>query len=126
MLQSIDIQWKDHLLEMDHIKEGIGMRGYGQRDPLIEYKKEGFRLFNELISRIKEQTIQHLFMVQEYREEEERERRRRIKVQREIDQAAHAAGSEKPVPVQRKQPKVGRNDPCICGSGKKYKKCCGQ
>ncbi|MEW6381948.1 MAG: preprotein translocase subunit SecA [bacterium] len=125
MLQSIDLQWKDHLLEMDHIKEGIGMRGYGQRDPLIEYKKEGFRLFNDLIDRIREQTIQHLFMVQEYREEEERERRRRIKVQREIDQAARA-GAEKQAPIQRKQPKVGRNDPCLCGSGKKYKKCCGQ
>jgi len=126
MLQSIDIQWKDHLLEMDHIKEGIGMRGYGQRDPLIEYKKEGFQLFNDLITRIKEQTIQHLFMVQEYREEEERERRRRMKVQREVDQAAHAAGSEKQVPIQRKEPKIGRNDLCSCGSGKKYKKCCGQ
>jgi preprotein translocase subunit SecA len=126
MLQSIDIQWKDHLLEMDHIKEGIGMRGYGQRDPLIEYKKEGFQLFNDLISRIKEQTIQHLFKVQEYREEEERERRRRMKVQREVDQAARAASNEKHIPIQRKQPKIGRNDPCICGSGKKYKKCCGQ
>ncbi|MEW5801494.1 MAG: preprotein translocase subunit SecA [bacterium] len=125
MLQSIDINWKDHLLEMDHMKEGIGMRGYGQRDPLIEYKKEGFQLFNDLIHRIKEQTIQHLFMVQEYREEEERERRRRVKVQREIDQAARASG-EKQMPVQRKQPKVGRNDPCVCGSGKKFKKCCGQ
>jgi len=126
MLQSIDIQWKDHLLEMDHIKEGIGMRGYGQRDPLIEYKKEGFQLFNDLIGRIKEQTIQHLFKVQEYREEEERERRRRMKVQREVDQAARAASNEKQIPIQRKQPKIGRNDPCICGSGKKYKKCCGQ
>jgi len=126
MLQSIDLQWKDHLLEMDHIKEGIGMRGYGQRDPLIEYKKEGFRLFNDLIKRIKEQTVEHLFRFQEVREEEERERRRRMKVQRELDMAARAAGREKQMPVQRKQPKIGRNDPCICGSGKKYKKCCGQ
>lgn len=124
ILQSIDLQWKDHLLEMDHIKEGIGMRGYGQRDPLIEYKKEGFRLFNELIERIKEQTIQHLFRVQEVREEEERERQRRQKVQREVDQAAQAG--VKLSPIQRAQPKVGRNDPCPCGSGKKYKKCCGQ
>ncbi len=123
-LQSIDLQWKDHLLEMDHIKEGIGMRGYGQKDPLIEYKREGFQLFNDLIDRIKEQIVQHLFMVQEYREEEEREKRRRVRVQRTIDQSARASGKQ--TPIQRKAPKVGRNEPCPCGSGKKYKKCCGK
>ena len=123
-LQSIDLQWKEHLMEMDHIKEGIGMRGYGQKDPLIEYKKEGFQLFNDLIDRIKEQTVQHLFMVQEYHEEEERERKRRVKVQRQVSMAARASGRQ--TPVQRKEPKVGRNAPCPCGSGKKYKKCCGR
>ncbi|MBN1226076.1 MAG: SEC-C domain-containing protein, partial [Deltaproteobacteria bacterium] len=123
-LQSIDLQWKEHLMEMDHIKEGIGMRGYGQKDPLIEYKKEGFQLFNDLIDRIKEQTIQHLFMVQEYHEEEERERKRRAKVQHQVALAARAVGKQ--TPVQRKEPKVGRNAPCPCGSGKKYKKCCGR
>lgn len=123
-LQSIDLQWKEHLMEMDHIKEGIGMRGYGQKDPLIEYKKEGFQLFNDLIDRIKEQTVQHLFMVQEYHEEEEREKKRRVKVQRQVALAARASGKQ--TPVQRKEPKVGRNAPCPCGSGKKYKKCCGR
>ena len=95
MLQSIDIQWKDHLLEMDHIKEGIGMRGYGQRDPLIEYKKEGFQTFQRPDYRIKEQTIQHLFMVQEYREEEEgAERKRRARVQNQLAMAARAAAKQ--------------------------------
>ena len=78
------------------------MRGYGQKDPLIEYKKEGFQLFNDLIDRIKEQTVQHLFMVQEYHEEEERERKRRVKVQRQVDMAARAVGRQEP--VHRKEP----------------------
>ncbi|MGA1841203.1 MAG: preprotein translocase subunit SecA [bacterium] len=125
MLSTIDTLWKDHLYAMDHLKEGIGMRGYGQKDPLIEYKKEGFDMFNEMIWMIKLQTVSHLFMIQSVREEEEKERQRRMKVQQQLEAAKKAGGVV--VPQQRKkEKKVGRNEPCPCGSGKKYKKCCGR
>jgi preprotein translocase subunit SecA len=124
MLQTVDSLWKDHLLSMDHLKEGIGLRGYAQQDPLIVYKKEGFEMFQNMISRIKEQTLGILFRIQIAEPEEIRELRR----PQQQNLTFSGAGDEEPrrKPVKRKSKKVGRNDPCPCGSGKKYKKCCGR
>ena len=124
-LQTIDSLWKEHLLAMDHLKEGIGLRGYGQRNPLQEYQKEGFDMFSELVSSIKEETIQKLFRVQIARPEEVT---RFEKVQKKPLVMTHGGEevAEKPQPVKRESKKIGRNDPCPCGSGKKYKKCHGR
>ena len=127
-LSIIDARWKDHLLAMDHLKEGIGLRAYGQKDPLVEYKRESFDLFLEMKNRIEEEIVRYVFlfepMTQEEREEEERRKTREREL---IFQAASRsrAGVEARAPVTREAPKVGRNDPCPCGSGKKYKKCHG-
>ncbi|MCG2741484.1 MAG: SEC-C domain-containing protein, partial [Syntrophaceae bacterium] len=123
MLQSIDAQWKENLLAMDHLKEGIGLRGYGQKDPVREYQKEGYDMFMDMISRIKQDSVEKLCLVQIRREEEveriEEKQRRNYIMSRGEDTPASAT-------VKREAAKVGRNDPCPCGSGKKYKKCCGQ
>ena len=171
MLSVIDQQWKDHLLSMDHLKEGIGLRGYGQHDPLVEYKKESFDMFEAMMQRFQEDTVRYLYLMQILERppdagagrcrrrarpswarpepgaavrmmetatdgvrprmvstsadelEEAFMRRKR----RELEQARMAgAGDAQPVQqVVRGQEKVGRNDPCPCGSGKKYKKCHG-
>ena len=158
MLSVIDAQWKDHLRDMDHLKEGIGLRGYGQHDPLVEYKRESFDMFEDMMRRSQEDTVRYLYLMQilerpadlapqptatpegapadgngrhgprhvstsmdELEEDFQRKKRR------ELEQA-RMAGSGERQPVQqvvRGQAKVGRNDPCPCGSGKKYKKCCG-
>ena len=126
LLSTIDALWKDHLLSMDHLKEGIGLRGYAQKDPLKEYQREGFEMFSDLAVRIKSETLRRLF---------------HVRVQREEDPArlaAHAPAAPRRVNLsrgeiskagaktqQRSSRKVGRNEPCPCGSGKKYKKCCG-
>ena len=135
MLNIIDAQWKDHLLALDHLKQGIGLVGYGQKDPLVEYKKESFDLFQAMLDRIDTTTIRSLFNLQVVAEESPDEiRRRRLAARRRggmqftgPNQGAAAAGEEagKIKTVTRSQPKVGRNDPCPCGSGKKYKKCHG-
>ena len=159
MLSVIDAQWKDHLLSMDHLKEGIGMRAYGQKDPLIEYKKEAFAIFQDMMDRIEDETARFLFFLQpasaqrayfdesesEWRDElpsappAEQDRReaqesfvdltRNIqrKKDREMESLQFAGGESSAAPKQTviKGVKVGRNDPCPCGSGKKYKKCCG-
>jgi preprotein translocase subunit SecA len=129
MLQLVDAQWKDHLLAMDHLKEGIGLRGYGQRDPLVEYKKESFTLFEDLMSRIEEDTVRILFLLQPVDEkkaaEEQERRQRRQQMMMSQQQASAASGGSVATQVKRDAPKVGRNDPCPCGSGKKYKKCHG-
>ena len=129
MLQTIDQLWKDHLLMMDHLKEGIGLRGYGQRNPLQEYQKEGFAMFEEMISHVHEDTVQKLFTVQAARQEEiERlEAGRRPQAAQMIMSGGGmpAQRTAKPVTQRRDGSKVGRNDPCPCGSGKKYKKCHG-
>jgi preprotein translocase subunit SecA len=129
MLQIVDSHWKDHLLAMDHLKEGIGLRGYGQRDPLVEYKKESFTLFEDLMDRIEDDTIRFLFLLQpvdEKKTAEEAERRqRRQQMMMSQQQQAAASGGSVATQVKRDTPKVGRNDPCPCGSGKKYKKCHG-
>jgi preprotein translocase subunit SecA len=129
MLQFVDAQWKDHLLAMDHLKEGIGLRGYGQRDPLVEYKKESFTLFEDLMSRIEDDTIRFLFLLQPVDErkaaEEQERRQRRQQMLAAQQQTSAASGGSVATQVKREAPKVGRNDPCPCGSGKKYKKCHG-
>jgi preprotein translocase subunit SecA len=173
MLSVLDSQWKDHLLSMDHLKEGIGLRGYGQHDPLVEYKRESFDMFEEMMQRFQEETVRYLYLMQILERpgeagptlgpgggpegqppeagvpvlssgggtdgngrrppraiatsvdeiEEAFQRRKR----RELEQA-RMAGSGDLQPVQqvvRSGAKIGRNDPCHCGSGKKYKKCHG-
>ncbi|MBZ5516931.1 MAG: preprotein translocase subunit SecA, partial [Acidobacteriia bacterium] len=126
MLQVVDAQWKDHLLAMDHLKEGIGLRGYGQRDPLIEYKKESFAMFEEMMDRIEDEALRFLFLLRTPEEEEAmiREYQRRKRREQAEMRMISAATMEKPQQVIRKE-KIGRNDPCPCGSGKKYKKCHG-
>ena len=119
-LQVLDTQWKDHLLAMDHLKEGIGLRGYGQRDPLTEYKKEAFDMFADLTGRISMDTLSRIFKIQIKEEENVKKEH----TQPKQVQYNRGEGSEALQPVARGR-KVGRNDPCPCGSGKKYKKCCG-
>jgi preprotein translocase subunit SecA len=159
MLQIVDAQWKDHLYSLDHLKEGIGLRGYGQRDPLVEYKKESFALFQDMKARIEEEIVRYLFWLRPVLKEEAPVRRpaaRRAtpmvmnnpaaeavpafagggRATATMPDSARPAQSARPQPartggddvvktVKHDQPKVGRNDPCPCGSGKKYKKCHG-
>ncbi|MEM8962573.1 MAG: preprotein translocase subunit SecA, partial [Acidobacteriota bacterium] len=132
MLHVVDGLWKDHLLALDQLKEGINLRGYGQRDPVNEYKRESFELFQEMKTRMEDKIISDVFRAEPVSQEEmERyQERMRAAARKRLDAAAaaqRAAGSgnnAKPKPV-RVAAKVGRNDPCPCGSGKKYKKCCG-
>ncbi|MBI4467515.1 MAG: preprotein translocase subunit SecA [Acidobacteria bacterium] len=128
-LQIVDTQWKDHLLTMDHLKEGINLRGYGQKDPLVEYKRESFLLFEEMLDRIDSETLRFLFLMkpvqQEVSQEERLFARRRQRQQAELQFVGGGRPAEaRPQPVRAAE-KIGRNDPCPCGSGKKYKKCHG-
>ncbi len=123
MLQSIDTHWKDHLLGMDYLKEGIGLRGYGQKDPIREYQKEGYEMFMEMINRVKEDTLEKLCMVRIQREEDIEQMREQTPQQFVLSRGEETTSQ---APIKREAKKVGRNDPCPCGSGKKYKKCCGQ
>ncbi len=153
MLQIVDAQWKDHLYSLDHLKEGIGLRGYGQRDPLVEYKKESFALFSAMKDRVEEEIVRYLWrltpVVGDAASAPSRPAPRRPPQQLTLNSPAASAPSpfgavrgnpggaqEPPRPartggddvvrqVKRDEPKVGRNDPCPCGSGKKYKKCHG-
>ena len=170
MLHVIDDQWKDHLLSMDHLKEGIGLRGYGQKDPLVEYKKESYTLFTDMMDRIEDETVRYLYFLRfetnaplpftnddsEYEEDDDaaaEEEQKRLAEQRAAEEqrlAAQSAVQDMTRGIQKKHeremkelqfagtngttadktvsnggPKVGRNDPCPCGSGKKYKKCHG-
>jgi preprotein translocase subunit SecA len=167
MLQIVDTQWKDHLYSLDHLKEGIGLRGYGQRDPLVEYKKESYQMFQALMDRIDEEILRWSFLYQpveapprgaEEGEEPPPEPRARPAVPARAREPELAMAGVKTVPrnlsfnnpsatptafarkaqpreasggtdevqtIRREGPKVGRNDPCPCGSGKKYKKCHG-
>jgi preprotein translocase subunit SecA len=173
MLSVLDGQWKDHLLNMDHLKEGIGLRGYGQHDPLVEYKRESFDMFEAMMQRFQEDTVRHLYFMQvvgpngeilsgtgptpQVPEQlpapqpaelqnptqvgpngngaraarkhatslDELEREFQRKKQRELEQARMAGAGDMQVQQRRVGEKIGRNDPCPCGSGKKYKKCCG-
>ena len=129
MLTTLDNLWKDHLLIMDHLREGIGLRGYGQRDPLVEYKKEAFELFQQMIWRFKEQTMEKLYRVQIKQPEAVTElkipiRQRRVMYQHGGSTGATSSGeAAKPTPIRKDKREIGRNDPCWCGSGKKYKNC---
>lgn len=121
-LGSIDQLWKDHLLNMDHLKEGVGLRGYGQKDPLVEYKKEGFSLFKLMDDQVKMDVITKLYRVQVTRQEEVQD----LQPKEQEMHFMHGAEEESQLqPTIRNEEKVGRNDPCPCGSGKKYKKCHG-
>lgn len=120
MLHVIDSQWKDHLYALDHLKEGIGFRGYGQRDPLVEYKKESFQLFEEMMNRMEEDIVRYVFLTQPPPEQQAP----RIRVPRAVQFSGPSLESAVAV-AARKGAKVGRNEPCPCGSGKKYKRCCG-
>jgi preprotein translocase subunit SecA len=163
MLNVIDSQWKDHLLSMDHLKEGIGLRGYGQKDPLIEYKKESFQLFQAMMDRIEDETIRYLFFLQvsdgdshqpivpfdedgtpvaepeaepepvavssaaqhavtDFTRNLQRKKDKEMAALQFVGGEATASATKAPVVASSR---VGRNDPCPCGSGKKYKKCCG-
>ena len=160
MLQIVDAQWKDHLYSLDHLKEGIGLRGYGQRDPLVEYKKESFALFQAMKERIDEEIVRYLWWLRPAPSEDAGPvvpggpRRGGLHSSSTIPAAetpsifggSRAAVAQAPAPasargeqagprvggddaavktVRRDEPKVGRNDPCPCGSGKKFKKCHG-
>jgi preprotein translocase subunit SecA len=154
MLQVVDTQWKDHLYSLDHLKEGIGLRGYGQRDPLVEYKKESFALFQDMKARIDDEMVRYLFWLRAADESAAPVRRPAPRRAAPMTfsapgdgspagffgsgqdttasgrggapQPARTGGDDAPVKtVRRDEPKVGRNDPCPCGSGKKYKKCHG-
>ena len=176
MLSVIDGQWKDHLLSMDHLKEGINLRGYGQHDPLVEYKRESYDMFEEMMQRFQEETVRYLYLMQIMERPpdapprpnlsgdgpssndasvqsvdasvpsvitggrggngrpprqvatsmDEIEQAFQRKKKKELEQARMAgAGDQQVQQVVRSGDKVGRNDPCPCGSGKKYKKCCG-
>jgi preprotein translocase subunit SecA len=140
-LQIIDSKWKDHLYAMDSLREGIGLRAYGQRDPLIEYKREAFDMFSQMVSSIEEDAVEAVFKLQPVKPERFRgifssvaqelshpEVAKFEKTHEDFpEEGLQAAPQEAPQkPVQLSHPKVGRNDPCPCGSGKKYKKCCGR
>jgi len=161
LLQIVDQRWKEHLYDMDKLKEGIGLRAYGQRDPLLEYKREGFEMFAAMILRIKQEVIQFLLKVQAVSQQSQPFGRRSSSPSRwqesrpefvapsstappepaavpagvfpgmppsgprDMTQAVPTGGPARTEPVRRQQPKIGRNDPCPCGSGKKYKKCHG-
>lgn len=120
MLQMVDNHWKDHLLAMDHLRDGIGLRGYAQVDPLREYQREGYDMFVNLIQRIKEDTLRTLFHIRLRQPQDYAVPRR------EQPLVFSHGGNGEQQPVKRDGKKVGRNDPCPCGSGKKYKKCCGR
>jgi preprotein translocase subunit SecA len=147
MLQIVDAQWKDHLYSLDHLKEGIGLRGYGQRDPLVEYKKESFSLFQAMKARIDEEMVRYLWRVRPVISDDGTAPPPPRPAARKPPTMTLSGGSSTTAPrqsmsagpkparvggddatvstVRRDEPKIGRNDPCYCGSGKKYKKCHG-
>lgn len=141
LLDSVDRQWKDHLLSLDHLREGIGLRAYGQRNPLVEYKRESFSLFEEMWERIEDHVVKFLFHAEPVEDMQMQRRAVNTTLSHPEVQGLSQAKSDRqdqeqvanqpvgrpaqPTTVRRTQPKVGRNDPCPCGSGKKYKKCCG-
>jgi preprotein translocase subunit SecA len=139
-LQIIDTKWKDHLYAMDSLREGIGLRAYGQRDPLVEYKREAFNMFGEMIAGIENDSVEAVFKLKAREPEKfkgvfssvskellhpEAVRMQKPGIDNEDPEAQEEDSSLVNKTVRLSQPKVGRNDPCPCGSGKKYKKCCG-
>ncbi len=134
MLQSLDQHWKDHLAAMDHLRQGIHLRGYAQKNPKQEYKRESFELFSEMLENLKIDVVGILSKVQVRAEEDvekvEEQHRRSENAPREYqhEEAEHIGGElpQGAVVTQRAEPKVGRNEPCPCGSGNKFKQCCGK
>jgi preprotein translocase subunit SecA len=126
MINVLDNRWKEHLLNMDHLRDSVGLRGYGQKDPLNEYKREAYELFVEVMERINFETMEIVFHVQVANDEDIALEEKQIETTEERrDYFSEEEKTEKKKPIKRNTPKVGRNDPCPCGSGKKYKKCCG-
>ena len=126
MLETIDNAWKQHMIGIDHLKEGIGLRGWGQKNPLIEYKKEAFIMFEDMMRQIRWEIVHHIFHLNLDAFNKHEIEARREKELHDINLLSGAAEpAEKQMPVTREEEKIGRNDPCPCGSGKKYKKCCG-
>jgi preprotein translocase subunit SecA len=129
-LQMVDTYWKEHLLNMDHLKEGIGLRGYGQKNPLNEYKREGFEMFAIMIETVKQKTLSTLFKIKIASEEEvdreALEKRKRQQSEMRLSRGGEGSGAAQKQPMKREGEKIGRNAPCPCGSGKKYKKCHGR
>ncbi len=119
MLQMVDTQWKDHLLAMDHLRDGIGLRGYAQVDPLRAYQKEGYDMFMDMIQRIQADTVRTLFLIRLRQQEEAC-----LCEKRQTSLSYSHSGNGESQPVKKEGKKIGRNEPCPCGSGKKYKKCC--
>ena len=124
MLQVVDNLWKDHLLGMDHMKDGVGLRGYAQKNPLTEYKKEGFEMFSKMMHQIREGVTEYLFKVQieegsEFSADQDQSKKT-------VEHRGASSEESRPSTVRRDNKKVGRNDPCHCGSGKKFKKCHGK
>ena len=127
LLQTLDSLWKDHLLAMDHLKEGIGLRGYGQRNPLVEYQKEGFDMFEAMMRVMQQDVVEKIFSVQVRREQDVQQiEQHQQRPQRVMMSHGGESVSSEPQTVKRDATKVGRNDPCPCGSGKKYKRCHGK
>jgi preprotein translocase subunit SecA len=124
LLYIVDSKWKDHLYSMDQLKEGIGLRGYGQEDPLVRYQIEGFKVFEDMLHSIKEDVVKLIFRIQVQRRpviiNKNSQDQKKLKESRELKKP------EKDAPKPERSRKVGRNDPCPCGSGLKYKKCCGR
>lgn len=125
LLQTIDARWKEHLLAIDHLKEGIGLRGYAQKNPKEEYKREAYSMFMEMMGRIRHDVILKLFHVQIAREEDVEALEAQQRKQQAILNRVGGGEDANKAPKTRDEDKVGRNDPCPCGSGKKFKKCCG-
>ena len=125
MLDRIDDHWIDHLYDMDYLEEGVALQAYGQKDPLLEFKREGHAMFSEMIQRIKQEVVEYIFKVRLVEEPEQQRRQSGSPVPRK--RAVIASDPEAvPATVHREGERIGRNDPCPCGSGKKYKKCCGR
>ena len=122
MLRVVDEYWMDNIDAMDDLKQGIGLRAYGQHDPVIAYKEEGFEMFQAMVTAIREETVRRMFLVQVRTNQEVK----RERVAKETGTAAATKSEVKKQPVRNAATKVGPNDPCPCGSGKKYKKCCMQ
>ena len=133
LLSTFDQHWKDHLLNMDHLKEGINLRSYGQKDPLVEYKREAFSLYEQIKEQIRRAVVERMFSIRLYTEEEIEEIKRQQQAALEAQLEAHKRAQEEMQrqqendnsPIQRKTNKIGRNNPCPCGSGKKFKHCHG-
>jgi preprotein translocase subunit SecA len=126
MLQTLDSLWKDHLLAMDHLKEGIGLRGYAQQNPLVEYQKEGFSMFEALMATMQRDVVEKCFSVQVARQQDVQQMQEQPKPQKMVMSHGGETQDAGPQTVKRDADKVGRNDPCPCGSGKKYKRCHGK